>query len=229
MTKEKNKAGKSSVLILMTILFLPAIFMLIFSKGCTSKFRVLDAYGKVGNFEFTDSKGNKLTNKDFEGKIVIYTTIQNECPNLDSCGINIWQIDQQIYQTIYENHQRSLGHVYIVSVVTDTKGNPTKITPELMFKLKDKVHNYDPKIWKIVEGSPQPIYDVERNNLNIYKKVDSSFLGHRMFLESLVLVDWNGKRRLVRYGKTESMIRDFHDGFTLLEKEYDNTIRNEEN
>lgn len=213
----------------MIILFLPAIFMLIFSKGCTSKFRVLDTYGSVGEFEFTDSEGNKITNKDFKGKIIIYTTIQNECPNLDSCGINIWQIDQQIYQNLYENHKRSLGHVYIVSIVTDTKGNPAEITPELMFKLKEKVHHYDPKIWKIVEGDPRAVYDVERNHLNLYEKRDAAFIGNRMFLESLVLVDWNGNRRLVRYGKTESMVRDFHDGFTLLEKEYDNTIRNEKN
>jgi hypothetical protein len=200
--------------------------MLFFSKGCTSKFQVLDTYGKVAPFQFKDALGKSYSNKDFEGKIVIYTTIQNQCPNLDSCGINIWQLDQQLYQDIYAGHKKKTSHVYIVSFVTDVQGNPASITPELMFKLKEKVHNYDPNIWKIVEGDPKPIYNVERNHLNIYTKQDTAFLGNRMFLESLVLVDWNERRRLVRYGKTESMVRDFHDGFTLLEKEYDNTIRN---
>jgi len=226
---KRKKAGKSSVVILTIILFLPALIMLVFSKGCTSKFQTLDTFGKVGKFEFTDAKGNKITNEDLKDDIVIFTTIQNECPNPDSCGINIWQINQQAYQHIFEGHNYKLKHVRIISIVTDTKGNPAKITPELRFQMKELVHNYDPEVWTLVEGDPKPIYNVENNHLNLYTKEDSAFIGNRMFIESLILVDWSGNRRLVRYGKTESMVRDFYDGFTLLEKEYDNTVRNEKN
>jgi hypothetical protein len=44
----------------------------------------------------------------------------------------------------------------------------------------------------------------------------------------MLLVDWDGNVRFVRFGKSESMVRDFHDGFTLLEKEYENLKREKE-
>jgi hypothetical protein len=43
------------------------------------------------------------------------------------------------------------------------------------------------------------------------------------------LVDEQGQLRFVRYGRSESMIRDFHEGFMLLEKEFEKNRREKNN
>ena len=62
--------------------------------------------------------------------------------------------------------------------------------------------------------------------VNLFQQKNSKSLGGRAFLECLLLLDWNSEIRLIRLGKSEAMVRDFHDGFTLLEKEYDSSVRN---
>ena len=114
----------------------------------------------------------------------------------------------------------------MLSIVTDANENPTTITPELRFQLKEMVRDYDSKIWTIVEGDPKALFDITHNGVNLFQQKNSKSLGGRAFLECLLLLDWNSEIRLIRLGKSEAMVRDFHDGFTLLEKEYDSSVRN---
>jgi cytochrome oxidase Cu insertion factor (SCO1/SenC/PrrC family) len=221
---KNKKAGRSSVWILALLLFGPALIIIVFSKGCTNHFQKLDSYGNIGTFELTTFEGEKITEQDLKGHITIFTTIQNTCP--DSCGIDLWFIKEQLFKRIYTNAKK-MKNVRIISVVTDLEGNGVPIDEVLMMRLKDVVKDYDSKYWKIVEGNPKDVYDFTHNDINVYEQTDEQFLGGRMFLESLLLIDEDGDLRFVRYGKSESMVRDFHDGFTLLKKEYDDRRRQE--
>jgi cytochrome oxidase Cu insertion factor (SCO1/SenC/PrrC family) len=221
---KNKKAGRSSVWILALLLFGPALIIIVFSKGCTNHFQKLDSYGNIGTFELTTFEGEKITEQDLKGHITIFTTIQNTCP--DSCGIDLWFIKEQLFKRIYTNAKK-MKNVRIISVVTDIEGNGVPIDEVLMMRLKDVVKDYDSKYWKIVEGNPKDVYDFIHNDINVYEQTDEQFLGGRMFLESLLLIDEDGDLRFVRYGKSESMVRDFHDGFTLLKKEFDDRRRQE--
>lgn len=224
MASKNKKAGRSSVWILSILLFGPALIIIVFSKGCTNHFQKLDSYGNIGSFELKLNDGETLTQDDLKGHITIFTTIQNTCP--DSCGIDLWFIKEHIFKRIYTNSKK-LKHVRIVSIVTDTKGNPAKLDEVLMDRLKDVVKDYDVQYWKIAEGDPKEVFNFEHNDINVFEQEGDEFLGGRMFLESLLLIDDEGNLRFVRYGKSESMVRDFHDGFTLLQKEFEEKRRQE--
>lgn len=225
MASKNKKAGRSSVWILFILLFGPALIIIVFSKGCTNHFQQLDTYDKIGSFELTLNDGSQLTQDDLKDHITIFTTIQSSCP--DSCGIDLWFVKEQLFKRLYTNSKK-LKHVRIVSIVTDTKGESAPIDDILMFKLKDIVKDYDPKVWKIAEGDPKSIFDITHNAINLFEATDENYLGERIFLETMLLVDWDGNVRFVRFGKSESMVRDFHDGFTLLEKEFENLKREKE-
>lgn len=224
MAEQKKKAGRSSVWILLTLLFGPALVIVVFSKGCSNNFKELDTYGTISEFEVVTMQGERIDNAALKGKITIFTTIQNTCP--DSCGIDLWFVKEQLFKRIYTNPKK-LKHVQIVSIVTDTHGNAVEPDELLVERLTQVVKDYDPKVWKIASGDPQKIFDFEHNGINLYTQRDQSFLGERMFLESLLLIDENGNLRFVRYGKGEGMVRDFHDGFLLLQKEYERKHRDE--
>ena len=223
MASKNKKAGRSSVWILSILLFGPALIIILFSKSCTNHFQTLDSYGNIGKFELKTNDGQILTEKDLKGHITIFTTIQNTCP--DSCGIDLWFIKEHLFKRIYTNAKK-LKHVRIVSIVTDTKGNAAAIDDVLLYRLKDIVKDYDEKYWKLAEGNPKDIFNFEHNGINVYEQTGDEFLGDRMFLETLLLIDDEGNLRFVRYGRSESMVRDFHDGFTLLQKEFEDKKRN---
>jgi cytochrome oxidase Cu insertion factor (SCO1/SenC/PrrC family) len=220
--EQKKKAGRSSVWILLTLLFGPALIIVVFSKGCSNNFQELDKYGRIGDFQLKTMQGELIDNASLKGKITIFTTIQNTCP--DSCGIDLWFVKEQLFKRIYTNPKK-LKHVQIVSIVTDTQGNGAQPDELLVDRLTQVVKDYDPKVWKIASGNPEDIFNFEHNGINLFTQRDTSFLGNRMFLESLLLIDEEGNLRFVRYGKGEGMVRDFHDGFLLLQKEYERKAR----
>ncbi len=210
------------------LLFGPALLIVVFGRGCSSQYQELEKYGAVGDFTFTLADGTPFTQDSLKGKITIFTTYQVSCP--DSCGIDLWFMREHLFKKIY-NNRKKLPHVQIISIVTDLEGNPIELADESDFGIQDvvikglKKPEYNKTIWRLVSGDPAQIYDLEHNGVNLFTARNEEFLSGRVFLESLLLVDEQGQLRFVRYGRSESMIRDFHDGFMLLEKEFENIRR----
>ena len=218
MANSTSKAGPLRTVFALVLLFGPALFLIFIStRGCEHKFTELEDYGAVPKFSFTDAKGKKYTNNSFRGKIVIYTTLQPSCP--DTCAISTWQIDQQLYQHIRLNPKK-LGHVKIVSFVTDGKGNPYEKLSDLEATLKDRVQEYDPKIWILAKGDAKALYNIKHNGTSLLKK-GPEYFGGEAFQELMLLVDKNNHLRMVLNGKTESMVRTMKQDLALLEKQYD--------
>lgn len=218
MANSISKAGPLKTVVTLLLLFGPALLLIFIStRGCEHKFKVLEDFGKMPNYTLTDSKGKKFTNESFKDKIVIFTTIQPTCP--DTCAISIWHLDQLIYQQLRKN-KKKLGHVKLISIVTDYKGNSSDKLNDVQFTLNDRVEAYDPSIWMVVKADPKSIYNIKHNGQTLLEKGDQYF-GGEAFQELMLLQDKKNHLRMVLPGKTESTIRTMRDHMALLEKEYD--------
>lgn len=218
MANSASKAGPLRTVFALVLLFGPALFLIFIStRGCEHKFTQLDDYGAVPSYSFTDINGKKYTNASFKGKIVIFTTIQPTCP--DTCAISAWQIDQQLYQHIRKNPKK-LGHVKLVSFVTDGKGNPYSKLSDVEATLRDRVQEYDPSIWILANGDAKALYKLKHNGESLLQK-GPEYFGGEAFQELMLLVDKSNHLRMVLNGKTESMVRTMKQDLALLEKQYD--------
>jgi hypothetical protein len=218
MAKSSSKAGPLRTVFALLLLFGPASFLVFIStRSCEHKFKQLDDYGAVPAYSFKDAYGKSYTEKSFRDKIVIFTTIQPGCP--DSCAVSTWQIDQQIYQLLRKNNKK-LGHVKLVSFVTDGKGNPSDAVKNVEYTLRDQVQGYDPSIWILAEGDARSLYNIRHNGASLLQK-GSKYFGGEAFQELMLLVDKRNHLRMVLNGKTESMVRTMKQHLVLLEKQYD--------
>ena len=214
-----KSAGRIKVLIAFLLLFAPA-FLLIFiaTRGCDHRFKELDDFGVAVNYQFTDARGNKYSAKDFEGDIVVITTIQETCP--DSCAVSLWHIDQMIYQHIRKNARKEMKQVRLISFATDGMGNPIKNLSVIQQTLQDRVEEYDPNVWILASGDARSIYDFEHNGERLLKE-GGQYFGGQAFQELMLLLDKKNHLRMVLSGKTEGMIRRMKEHIALLQKQYD--------
>ncbi|MES2587876.1 MAG: hypothetical protein V4622_02780 [Bacteroidota bacterium] len=213
MAEKKASAGLKKGTILAFLLFGPA-FLLIFmsSRGCEHKFKELDDMGEIPAYSFKGIDGKKYNNKSFKNQVVLFTTIQQTCP--DSCAISLWHFDQLIYQHLRKN-QKKLNHLKIVSFVTDGNGNPVKNLKLTESILKEQFEEYDPKIWLLASGDSKKLFNISRNGENLLKD------GKDSYQKLLLLVDKKNHLRMVLKGDSEGMIRRMKQHMALLDKQYD--------
>jgi cytochrome oxidase Cu insertion factor (SCO1/SenC/PrrC family) len=200
------------------LVFGPAVFfillVLFMNRSCEHKFETLDDYGQIDSFTFTDGNGIKRNSSEFEGDIVLITTIQASCP--DSCSISLWHINQMIYQHIWKNRTKKRKRIRILSFVTDEKGDPIKGINTINDLLKNKVENYDPAIWILAKGDVKSIYDHQNNGQSLLQEDQN-------FHELMLLMDKKQHLRMVLSGKREGHIRRMKQTMALLQKQYDKT------
>lgn len=219
MAKEKTKAGRLKPILMLLLVFGPALLLIFVSLNkCEHKFEELPVYGKLENFTFYSSSGEKITPETQLGKITLYTTIQAGCPQ--NCAIDLLKYNMMVYQH-YRKYQKKMGHIKFVSIVTDQEGNPVDDLSEVEFLLNDIVQGYDPSIWTLVTGDPKQIYDIESNGVNLVTMQSDTAFATKPYLEMLLIVDKENNLRLVRKGNQEGLIRDFKEHIALLQKQYD--------
>jgi hypothetical protein len=219
MSNKKASAGRIKGLVLFILLFGPAsLLIFLSSRGCSHKFKELDDMGAVKNYSFKGIDGKVYSSKDFNGKVVLITTIQKTCPS--DCAIKIWHLNQLIFEHIRKN-QKKLGYVKIISFVTDGKGKPDHNLKEVEYMLKDQVEGYDPKIWILADGDAKSIYDISRNGKNLIQEKGKEYYGGEAFQELMLLADKQNHLRMVLKGNSEGMIRKMKEHIALLDKQYD--------
>lgn len=204
---------------MVVLVFGPALFLIFISVSkCEHKFQTLPEYGNIGEYKFTNSEGEIISNKTQKDKITLFTTIQTTCP--EQCAIDLAKFNLLLYQD-YRKNQKKLGHVKFVSIVTDAEGNPVDNLDEIVFTLNDIIEGFDPSIWNIVTGDPKQVYDIENNDVNLYNATSDSSFAEKPYLETMLIVDKQNQLRLVRRGNQEGLIRDFKQHVALLQKQYD--------
>jgi cytochrome oxidase Cu insertion factor (SCO1/SenC/PrrC family) len=218
MTKINGSAGRLKGIIVLILLFGPASFLIfISSRGCEHKFVELDDMGKVSNYSFVNADGTQMNQATFKNKVVLFTTLQVTCPN--KCAVSFWHLDQLIYQHLRKN-KKKLGHVKLVSFVTDSKGNPYSNLNDVEFMLKDQVEKYDSSVWILANGDAKSLYNISRNGENLLMK-GNQYFGGEAFQELMLLVDKRNHLRMVLKGNSEGMIRKMKEHIALLDKQYD--------
>jgi len=218
MTKINGSAGRLKGIIVLILLFGPASFLIfISSRGCEHKFVELDDMGKVSNYNFVNADGTPMNQATFKNKVVLFTTLQVTCPN--KCAVSFWHLDQLIYQHLRKN-KKKLGHVKLVSFVTDSKGNPYSNLNDVEFMLKDQVEKYDSSVWILANGDAKSLYNISRNGENLLMK-GNQYFGGEAFQELMLLVDKRNHLRMVLKGNSEGMIRKMKEHIALLDKQYD--------
>jgi cytochrome oxidase Cu insertion factor (SCO1/SenC/PrrC family) len=213
------RGGKRKVGFAFFLVFGPALLLVfIATRSCDHKFKQLGDYGQVINYSFTDANGVEHQAKEFENEVVLITTLQETCP--DSCAISFWHLNQTIYEHVYANKRKKLKRVRLISFVTDGKGNPVEDVSAVAAMVKDRVKDYDPKVWMIAKGNPKEIYDLRNNKETLLREGDEYF-GGQAFQELILLIDKQNHLRMVLSGKTEGMMRRMKEHLALLQKQYD--------
>lgn len=180
---------------------------------------VIDSqYYQIPDFTFTDLAGNRVDKNTLEGEYIIFTTIQNDCVIADEmpglCSVYPYHIQELLYKEFHKN-KPSFGDVTIVSIITDSLGQPVKPTEEL----RHFFDQFDSEIWKLVEGDPKQVYDFPISEDSTYtQKRKSGYLGNRPYLRTMLLVDKNHHIRGFFGGKTQAEIREFKDRLRVLKK-----------
>ena len=201
------------------LVFGPALFLILIStRGCKHKFQTLDDYGQVKAYTFTDSYGETHHAKEFQGEIILITTIQKTCPW--ECSVSFWRLNQIVYQHIRKNSHKKLKRVRIISFVTDGKGKPAKNIAMVRQMMEREVEGYDPKLWIVATGDVRSIYDIENNNQTLLQ-TGNQFYGGEAFQELMLLTDNQNHLRMVLKGNQEGLIRRMKESIALLLKQYD--------
>ncbi len=218
MSQKENRAGLFKRLMLALLLVGPAsLLLLVSSRSCEHNFLELDVMAEMPNYSFEDIHGKTFTNETLKGNVVIFTTIQKMCP--DSCSISIWNVDRNLFKYVREN-KKKMGHVKIVSFVTDGQGNSADNLEEIDFLLKDQVVGYDPTIWMLAKGDARKIYDISRNGAKLLND-EKGHYGGEAYQELLLLVDKENNLRMVTKANEEDEVRKMYQSMALLEKQYD--------
>lgn len=201
------------------LVFGPALFLILIStRGCKHQFQTLDDYGQVKAYTFTDSYGKTHHAKEFQGEIILITTIQKTCPW--ECSVSFWRLNQIVYQHIRKNSHKKLKRVRIVSFVTDGKGKPVKNIAMVRQMMEREVEGYDPKLWIVATGDVRSIYDIENNNQTLLQ-TGNQYYGGEAFQELMLLTDKQNHLRMVLKGNQEGLIRRMKESIALLLKQYD--------
>lgn len=215
----RTTAGRMKVALAFLLLFGPAsVLVFIATRGCEHKFKELDDYGLANSYSFTDVNGKQRSSKEFEGEVVLVTTLQESCP--DSCAVSFFHLNQAIYQNIYANKRKIKKQARIISFVTDGEGNPVKDLSQTHAMMKDRVLDYDPNIWILAKGDAKELYDFKNNGKSLLQE-GPEYFGGQAFQELILLLDKQNHLRMVLSGTSEGMIRRMKEHLALLHKQYD--------
>lgn len=223
------------VLLMALILLGPGLIIYFIAKTVSNHFielpylgyeYILDSEGnkidstayRVPDFELTSFDGTPITRDSIDGKFIVLTTIQNDCPDQDLCGMSVFHFNEIFFHKLVKN-QENYSNVKVISILTDVDGNPVSSPSE---KLIEEMEEYNKSIWWMTTGEVMPFYNFNYYGdkfINYAATPDAGEVGAKAFTNSLVLIDDKGHIRGVSDARTDTGIRNFFDMLKLLKKE----------
>ena len=173
---------------------------------------------QIPAFQLTRMDGQIIDNSTIAGNFIVLSTIQNNCPKIDECGLSPYLFNEIFFHKLVKNRD-NYNNVKVISILTDQDGQPLDSISD---ELKDEMIDYDKSLWWFTTGETLPFY-----NFNFYGKKfkdhpadpASGEIGKFAFTNSLILIDDKGFVRAVTGAKSDSDIRNFFDMLKLLKKE----------
>jgi len=149
MKKNYSYIGISFIILLFGIYVVPKV---------VKKFQKTDlvTFNKVPDFEFTNHNGNRITNKNFEGKVYVveffFTTCPSICPIMNRKMI-------AIQNEFYGNPNFGIASFSI---------NPDIDSPIILNQYR-KDHNITSKNWQMLTGKSQEyVYNLSNKGFKLY-------------------------------------------------------------
>ena len=228
--------GFKKALTILVIVLGPGVIIYILATNLSNKFVELPYLGEwtykygpdssivdstayvVPKFELTSFDGTIINRDSIEDKFIILSTLQDECPLLEECGMSLYLFDQLILQELEQN-QKNYSNVRVLSILTDMNGNPVEEGPSERFK--EEMEEYDQNIWWATYGDPTPLFSFEyygKDFMEHESVASEGEIGDKAFVNSLVLIDKEGHIRGVTGAKKDSDIRNFFDLLKVLKK-----------
>ena len=134
---------------------------------------------KVPDFSFTNQHGEKITNKDYEGKVYVieffFTTCPTICPRMNR---NLIQI---------QNEFKDFDDFGVASFTI----NPEHDTPEVLKAYAEKYGVTNPN-WHLMTGDKEAIYKLSNEGFYIYAAENESVEGGFEHSGNFALIDKNG-------------------------------------
>ena len=220
--------------LMILVLFGPGLLIYFFAKTLSNKFVELpyigqyslekDSNGKIDtiqyqvpDFSFTNIHGAKITSATTENQFLIFTTLQNSCP--DTCGVYLYHFNELFYEKVKKNKD-NYNNVKFYSILTDQDGHAiSKPSSKLLEALA--VLEQDTSVWQIIIGDPSQVFSFDYNGKNFMElpATKSNFeIGSKAFVSALVLVDRKKHIRGFTGAKRDSDIRNFFDLLKILKK-----------
>ena len=205
--------------ILFTILLVPTIFFFILHSG-SHNFRPPQVYGPkslaengidtiyhtIPYFEFTNHLGEKVTSKDYEGKIYVADFFFATCPTIcPKMAVHMLELQKHFYD---RSDFGLLSHTI----------NPEHDSVEVLYEYSKKVHSID-SVWEFVTGPKEDIANIARYGYfaSAMKDLDAEcgFLHSTNFF----LIDRLGRIRGIFDGTSTRDVEDCMDAIEILYRE----------
>lgn len=205
---------------LLSLLILPAIFLLIFSTA-RHNFVKLPFYGEkiplqgkdtlyhtIPAWSFVNQNGKTVTDQDYKGKIYIadffFTSCGTICPKMTKQMVRLqWKMKDEAYKDV-----RLLSHTV----------DPENDTPERLLRYAEK-HNANLGRWDFVTGDKRALYEIGVNGYLLSTREDALAEGGFLHSEKFVLVDRKGRIRGFYDGTSTEDVDRAADEVKLLLKE----------
>jgi len=149
MKKKYSYIGISFIILLFGIYVVPKV---------VKKFQKSDlvTFNKVPDYEFTNHNGNKITNKNFEGKVHVVEFFFSTCPSI--CPIMNRKMIE-IQSAFYGNPNFGIASFSIT---------PDIDTPQVLKQYRQD-HNITSKSWHMLTGQSQEyVYNLSNKGFKLY-------------------------------------------------------------
>ena len=213
-----NKGAKKGA-ILFAILLLPTIFFFILHSG-SHNFKPPQVFGPkslaangvdtiyhtIPYFEFTNHLGEKVTSKDYEGKIYVadffFATCPTICPKMST---HMLELQKHFYD---RPEFKLLSHTV----------NPEHDSVEVLFEYARKVHARD-SVWDFVTGKKEDIYKIAFEGYFANAMEDEVAPGGFLHSSNLFLIDKKGRIRGIFDGTSTREVESLMDAIQILLRE----------
>lgn len=189
--KNKSYIGISFIILIFGIIFIPRIITRLKDGTVTQNDRMsagngtnisktLVTIGQVPQFELTDQNNNKITDKDYLGKVYVVEFFFSTCPSI--CPVmnrNMIAIQKEFASN------KNFG---IASITI----NPDTDTPEVLKKHAIDIGAVNPN-WHFLTGDKQYTLDLASKGFNLYAAKNDKINGGFQHSGFFALVDKNGK------------------------------------
>lgn len=179
-SRDTGQDNRKLIALWLGLLAIPLIAVILFAV--VQPVKVVPRIGLAPGFIFSDLNGNRFTNEDLRGKLVLYNFTTASCAS-PSCTDTAPTM--QAVQAMLPELETGGIAVNLVTVTLD----PERDTPDVLRSYAQGL-NADPAVWRFATGTPERVKQVVGGGFGHYYETGAD--GEVEFAPMMALVDGNG-------------------------------------